>query len=98
MSKAWRWLVINRPTEGELLEVVVYIAENHPEILEDAIVSVGVTPEVVEHIKAGNKIQAIKAYRENFKVRPDLKTSKEAVEDYARLHGIHAIQVPGRDY
>ncbi|GIJ61061.1 hypothetical protein Vau01_085770 [Virgisporangium aurantiacum] len=42
--------------------------------------------DVVAHLVAGNKIQAIKIYRERTGV--GLKEAKDAVEDIARRHGI----------
>ena len=45
----------------------------------------GAYPEVLEAIRAGNLIQAIKSYRERTGV--GLKEAKDAVEQLARTHG-----------
>jgi ribosomal protein L7/L12 len=43
-------------------------------------------PEVVRHLEAGNKIQAIKSYRDA--TGADLKGAKDAVEEIARQRGL----------
>ena len=48
---------------------------------------------VIAHLKAGNKIEAIKAYRSH--VGCDLKTAKDAVEALAEANGIELPTATG---